>query len=470
MRRIISIAQVGIVAGVLSSLAVAHLPTMSQAQAASAPSLVISQAKITSSNGQFITLYNSTDAELDMGKYQLEYFNSYDLSKATSSKLIALSGMIPPHGYFMVNDAALLLCYQLTVNSVSLGFSSTAGMVQVLGLNQHGPGGSVIQTVEDYIAWSKTSATGAQTLPSNSNAFLQRQPVDSLNNPSVVVPGLGLWQSVQPDPSNPCRLVSTINPSAEVETGLNQLLPSGEAPATIVGVAAGAGQAIPMMPPGNIGLKAPSITELLPNPNGTGNDDTDEYVELYNSNAKTFDLSGFKLQTGTSTFRNFIFPAGTTMLPQSFVAFRSDKTGLTLSNSGSEVKLLDPFGNSIATSSLYGTAKDGQAWAQAKGKWYWTSEPTPGKANIIKQPATTKKSSAKKTMSKSKKGVANTATKLSASSQPDDEASMVPIHPLMLAVVGGLALLYGAYEYRTDLANRIYQLRRNFTARRSDRT
>src|SRR5438105_3897042 len=65
---------------------------------ASGPSLVISQLKITSANGQFITLYNATDTQLDMGKYQLEYFNSYDLAKATSSKLISLTGLVPPHG------------------------------------------------------------------------------------------------------------------------------------------------------------------------------------------------------------------------------------------------------------------------------------------------------------------------------------------------------------------------------------
>lgn len=62
------------------------------------PSLVISQAKITSSNGQFVTLYNSTDNPLDASNFQLEYFNNYDLDKATSSRVIGLSGTLPPHG------------------------------------------------------------------------------------------------------------------------------------------------------------------------------------------------------------------------------------------------------------------------------------------------------------------------------------------------------------------------------------
>ena len=35
---------------------------------------------------------------------------------------------------------------------------------------------------------------------------------------------------------------------------------------------------------------------------------------------------------------------------------------------------------------------------------------------------------------------------------------------LALALVAGLALLYGAYEYRADLANRIYRFREHFGA------
>src|SRR5665213_2210170 len=137
MRRIKEIFQsTGAAIVVAGSLAVG-LPSPVKADAASAPSLVVSQLKITSSNGQFVTLYNSTDAALDMSKYQLEYFNNYDLGKATSSRLISLSGIVPPHGYFMINDSSLLLCYQLTVDSVSLGLSSTAGSVSYTHLRAH---------------------------------------------------------------------------------------------------------------------------------------------------------------------------------------------------------------------------------------------------------------------------------------------------------------------------------------------
>ena len=476
MRRIKAVFQAGSAVIVVASSLAVGLPAPARADTAHAPSLVISQLKITSSNGQFITLYNSTGATLDMSKYQLEYFNNYDLGKATSSKLISLSGLVPPHGYFMVNDDSLLLCYRLSVDSVSLGLSSTTGMVEVLGFNQAAPGGSISPDLQDYVSWSKTAATGAQTLPSNTNAFLQRQPVDAGNNPAVNSPGVGSWQTVQPDSNDACNLVGA-NGTTTIPTGLGQLLPSVEPAADVVILNGDTDSGVPalaaVMPASDIGLMSPNITELLPNPTGTGNDATDEFIELYNPNNVAFDLSGFGLQVGTTALHSFTFPTNTLLPPQGFTAFYSSSTGLSLSNSGGQVKLLDPFGSSIAATAVYGTAKDGQAWALADGKWYWTTKLTPGAKNVINQPPASKKTAAKakssKAAAKAKSSKIKTAAAIS-SPNSDDPASTTPIHAWTLALVAGLALLYGAYEYRTDLANRIYQLRRYFAARRSGGT
>ena len=154
------------------------------------------------------------------------------------------------------------------------------------------------------------------------------------------------------------------------------------------------------MPAADIGLMAPTVTEILPNPTGSGNDSTDEFIELYNPNPGSFDLTGFSLQSGTTTCL-YTFPAGTTLPASGFTAFYSKTTGLSLSNSGGQAKLLDPFSNAIAVSGPYGTANDGQAWALAKGKWYWTTSPTPDQANVIHEPPV-KKSSAKTTATKGK--------------------------------------------------------------------
>jgi len=447
-----------------------------QADTANGPSLIISQLKITSSSGQFITLYNPGAVAVDMSKYQLEYFNHYDLSKATSSKLIALSGTVPPHGYFMVNDATLLLCYQLTVESVSLGLSSTAGWVGVVALTQSAAGGSVIPTLQDFVGWSKTAAAGAQTLPASTNAWLQRQPLDTGSNPTIVTAGGGSWQTVQADATDACKLVTVSSPSQPVVSGLNQLLPANEPPASIVELDTGAStdSVTPTLPTSDIGLMAPLLTELLPNPDGTGNDAVDEFIELYNPNTRPFDLSGFKLQTGLTTLRTYSFPAGSQLAPQSFTAFYTETTGLSLSNAGSLVKLLDPFDTAISAAEPYGTAKDGQAWALAKGHWYWTTTLTPNAANVIKQPV--KKSNAGTTSKKTTAKPVTGAVKAAKTTKPTTLASglqtqppSTPVHIRTLALILGLALLYGAYEYRADLANRIYQLRSNLRARRANR-
>jgi len=453
-------------------LMAAGQPGTMHADAANAPSLVISQLKITSSNGQFITLYNSTGLTLDMSKYQLEYFNSYDLSKATSSRLISLSGTVPPHGYFMVNDGVYTLCYQLSVDSVSLGLSSTAGLVEVVAFDQSTPGGSVSPTLQDYVGWSKTVAAGAQTLPANTSSFLQRQPVDSSNNSAVGGPGLGSWLGVQPDSKNICNIVNSTN-SSSVLTGYGDLLPSTEPPATILSAGSdAAADSIASLPASDIGLMAPTVTELLPNPAGTGNDATDEFIELYNPNAASFDLSGFSLQAGTTSLHSYNFAGGRSLPPHSFTAFYSSLTGLSLSNSGGQVKLLDPMANSISASAVYGTAKDGQSWALANGKWYWTNHLTPNAANIIELPPPSKKTASSKT-TKSKTSTAKTSkavkTKSTASFSSQDTPARTPIHTWTLALVAGLALLYGAYEYRTDLANRFHRLRRNGRNSRADR-
>lgn len=456
----------------LSLAMVVQLSGFVAAEMASGPSLVISQLKITSSNGQFITLYNATNTTLDMGKYQLEYFNSYDLGKATSSRLIPLSGALPPHGYYVVSDDTLPICFKVTISSLSLGFSSTAGLVQVLQYSQSSPGSLVTPTVQDYVGWSKAAVSHAQTLPASTESFLQREPRDSSFNPVIMLPGSGSWQQVRRDSNNLCSLVSVITQEPVAPPAWNQLLPETEAPATILQAADDGQPSTPVMPPGNIGLKAPSVTELLPNPTGTGTDDTDEFIELYNPNPKPFDLTGFSLQTGLTTLRTYAFPVGTMLPPMSFKAFSSADTDIALSNSGGQVKLLDPFGSSISATAPYGTAKDGIAWASAKHKWYWTTTTTPNTSNVVREPAK-KKTATKVTAKKTTAKVAATSTPVKASSvasaHAEEEPAIFPVHTKTLALVVGLALLYGAYEYRTDAANRIHQLRRHLGIRRRSR-
>jgi len=423
------------------------------------PNIIITQIKITSNNGQFITLYNNTNNAIDLSTIQLQYFNNFDLLKATSGKLISLSGKMPAHGYAVVDDGPIQACYQMTVNSVSLGLSSTAGLVEV----SHFFGTAspqVVSSLDDYVGWSKTPAAGAQTLPSNTGVFLQRSaPGGDQDYASIVVPGSGSWAAVnQPDGSAPC------DTSAAGIAGGGSALKDGSAPIPYTVISSAV--TLSSIPADDSGLSAPQISEVLPNPAAPLTDANDEFVELFNSNDQAFDLSGFILQVGTTTVHKYTFPDGTSIEPKQFSAFYSSDTGLSLSNSDGQVKLLDPGGNLLNQTDEYSTAKDGYAWVSADGLWQWTTVPTPGAANQISAPAATSRSSSSpssKTAPKNTKSATSSSFNSGGSSSGNPRAASV--HPLVLAGVGAVALIYALYEYRHDMANLIYKLRRNREAR-----
>lgn len=443
----------------------ARLPKPAGAEAP-APHIIIAQIKVTSSGGQFITLYNNTNGVLDLGAIQLQYFNNYDLRAATSGKLISLSGKLPAHGYAVVDDGPIQACYQTVVNSVSLGMSTTAGFVQVSHfLDDTSP--QVVSVLDDYANWAKPDSKGARPsgvpisvplLPVGSGGFLQRQAPDGKAGVSgISIPGEGGWQPAsQPDSGQPCG-------AAAGQVAGGNSLKGGSAP---IPFSAAAPAVLSSIPADDNGLAAPQISEVQPNPAPPKTDADDEYIELYNSNTKPFDLSGFILQVGSTTVHKYTFPPRTSLKPRSFSAFYPSDTNLSLSNSGGQVKLLDPDGNLLGQTDAYSKAKDGYAWMSADGLWQWTTTPTPDAANILTPPNTSQ--------SAGQAGAAVKAAKTSASSPvtagsqvpPADGAKSSGLHPAVLAGIGSLAVVYALYEYRHDLANYLYRFRRYRASRR----
>ena len=227
------------------------------------------------------------------------------------------------------------------------------------------------------------------------------------------------------------------------------------------------------LPAGDIGLSAPRITELLPNPAQPQMDAQDEFIEFYNPNSKSFDLSSFTIEIGLTTKHDYTFPNGTTIPAKSFKAFFSKDTHLSLSNSGSQAWLLDPTDKIISQTDAYGTAKDGQSWSLGPdGKWYWSMTATLNTANIVLIPTTSSKKSSpspgSKTPKTSVKGASTTSTSSSDSLSSDPSTvSGSKMHLWILAVIGFCAVLYALYEYRNDLANLLYRARRYRETRRA---
>lgn len=218
--------------------------------------------------------------------------------------------------------------------------------------------------------------------------------------------------------------------------------------------------------------RAAEITEVLPDPASPQLDSADEFIELYNPYAEELDLTGYVLKTGTDWTHKYTI-SNVVIDSYGYVALTSAQTHLSLSNTGSGVRLYDPAGNLIAEAPSYGKAQTGSSWVKgADGQWAWTAKPTPGEQNIIETPPPAQSGTTKKTTtassSSTKKAAAKTASapkKASTSkaataavkgaattAQPAGTAEGNQIGMWALAGAGTLGAGYALYEYRQEIS------------------
>lgn len=263
------------------------------------------------------------------------------------------------------------------------------------------------------------------------------------------------WRWANPTPGLDNATVTTANSSAQpTEFAASSQVLDQQADSTPIGQTA------------NL-----QITELLPNPASPQTDEEDEYVELYNPGDQAVDLTGYKIEAGSTYAYSYTIPSGS-IGPHEYRIFSSGNSSLTLANSAGQVHILDPNDQVIAVTDPYKDAPEGQAWALIDGTWVWTDTPTPATANIYVAPplvttaAKTVKKASPKTKAKAKvpaaaKKASSKATKKSSGQASGSDEEESPLHLPILVGVGASALLYAAYEYRQDMANAFSKLRRN---------
>jgi len=127
--------------------------------------------------------------------------------------------------------------------------------------------------------------------------------------------------------------------------------------------------------PENIFINSLKISEFIPNPKG--NDEENEWFELYNKANEKVDISDWKLKSGEKTFT---IPKQTFILPNEFLVFGAKTTKLTLKNSDSALELYFPNG-AIAQKIDYQETKEGWSIARIGEEYLWTNNPTPGLPN-----------------------------------------------------------------------------------------
>jgi len=145
------------------------------------------------------------------------------------------------------------------------------------------------------------------------------------------------------------------------------------------------------------------INEILPSPKGA--DETDEWIELYNSNNFDVDLSGWKLQDTQGTPTAYTFPENhpstssgqAKITANGYLVLKRPDTKIMLNNTGDGLNLFWPNGKT-ADSMLYQNALTGQSYNKRNSEWLWSATLTPGAKNIfteaVKTTATIKTPSA----------------------------------------------------------------------------
>jgi hypothetical protein len=435
-----------------------------------APSLPLAMRQIKISGDEFVVVQNTSGADLPLSEYWLGYSSS-----DTATNIVPTAQLpdvtLPADGVVLLNNGSAETCDASLVTSLAFSsLSDSKGTLELRHLVNTGETSSF--TTIQRVNWGKADADMIQianegSLPEDANAVWYK---DAGNYASVWQ--LGDYQNCTLTVTNFTTLPAPPEPTVT-------WLPAASSPPsvivrTVVITDNRTGSA--HIPASDIGLKALQLSEILPNPASPQTDTDDEFIELYNPNGAAFDLSAFQLQIGSttsSTIHSYTFPDGTVLPPQSFKAFKSETTHLSLNNSGGQVWLVDPLDHTVTQSDVYGAAKDGQSWVNADGKWQWTLQATPDAANKIAAPAG---SASTKTATVNGRNVAavkgattNSASGNLAAGSAQSVAQVTPVHPLTLVLVVLAALLYGAYEYRQDLANRLYEYRRYRAARQTPR-
>ncbi len=124
------------------------------------------------------------------------------------------------------------------------------------------------------------------------------------------------------------------------------------------------------------------LSEFMPDPS-----EGQEWVEIYNDNDDTADLSGWKIDDieGGSSPQHF-----NAQIPaKSYFVLYLDSA--KLNNDGDSVRLIKPDESEV-DKATYESSQDGVSWAKDGGEWKQTSTPTPGSANQITSTGETQES------------------------------------------------------------------------------
>ena len=451
--------------------------------------ILITELQTGQGSSEFLEVENVSNSELDLSQWVLRYHGATSTNWTTKT----LSFYNPAETTISSGERALITSSGYSgpgvdpIASFTSGLADTGGVIQIYPTSVPGessaeepPEGGVtvpapptqadLEALGDKLSWGTTDPPACSIAPKHTDGqSLKRFPSGDGAIVDTGSSGKDFYVSSSPSPDS----IDNQDPFSidEVKNYCGMPEEITEDPQ-----APGAPEN-PGSPPPPIYLRV-DITELFVDPVAPQADTEDEYIELFNPNPESINLIGYKLQTGINSTYSYTFGDLVLQSGEYYALSRKD-SGLTLSNSSSKARLLDPNGDIVFETEPYDKAYQAQSWQLYGGVWQWSSSPTPSAANIqlgsggaatslaaktTKLPSKTaskakkaKKATAKKPKAKkasvTKKPKATKKDKKSNAFSYTDDNGTTKIQPYILWGGGALILLYALWEYRLDLLN-----------------
>ena len=384
----------------------------------------------TSASEELIELYNASSLSQDITGWRLEYLSASPKDFSIPSRTIILSGTIAAQSLYILTSTNYMNAEANAHFAPTL--AAAGGHVRLRSSDS--------KTTYDLVGWgTATHASGNPARAPEPSEILRRQKTTN-----------GEYSTTG---DNSTDFSKTLGTSATAQNVVDQ--------SSFI-----------------------TITELLPNPGSPLTDTKDEFIEIHNGSTDSVQLLGYSIWTGPNVSHSFKIP-DMTLQPDEYKALFARDTRIALSNSGGRAVLKNPEGTVVSETNLYDTALENKAWAWDGTTWIWSQTATPGAANVITlsppqpevmskalpvKPPKNSKVAAKKETTKISKSKDPTKKKEASKSQKVTNTEPAPaLHPGILAGVGGSAVLYGAYEYRRDVANAFQRFRAYRSNRRKNR-
>ena len=389
----------------------------------------------TSASSEFVEIYNQSDGSVDLSEYSIEYLSA---SGDKWQKKAGLDGELAARSRYLV---------------ASTKFNGEASTKMSSGLAASGGHLRIVkgEAVSDYVSWGLAEKPEIEPASVHEKTQSLKRLVDedglyldSNNNEA------DFFVSEYPTPTFNRHYSDTPATTSKPRFASQNVVPAPK----VLGVSA------------EKDFAQISISELFPDPKSPQTDKEDEFVELYNHGEETVRLGGYKLQSGKDWRYEYEFDSEV-IAPGAYIALYSADSGLTLSNGGSQVRVVSPAGK-VVDGLAYDKAKTGQSLIKNGEEWSWTQNITPGERNAI----TGEQNEGAGTGEADKVAIVGVGSEENSNSEDKqgiEEQDEKTLDTSVLVLVGSLVVIYGLYEYRHDIFNIIQKTRRYFESRREHR-